>query len=368
MPYLEDVILTTDNCRYCLMCRHVAPVERVTFKESHTPHGWGLIIASVRRGLLQWNADTVDVIYSAPDGGNSRAHCVTNQPLPAAIAAARAQIVEQNQAPAVVYELDKALQWGNPFEEQAPEPAEGEGDVALFVGDDAYYLWPQALEGALELLGAAGVEPVLIGVGRNNGYLANSLGLPETAKDLARATHDELAASGAQRMLVLSPGDYFTFNQLHEERLGLQWPAGVQLQEVVPFLAEQLDAGALAFMRSTDDTPYAYVDPTHTVRVPARFDAPRRLLASVLSTERRELFWRRERAHPVGNTALQFTKPDISEKLTRARLKDAREAGAQLIVCEDPGTLAHLSRHADEYGLRVQGLYELLAEHLVRGA
>ena len=94
---IENVVDTIENCRYCLMCRHIASVEYVTHKETLSPHGWALVIASVKRGLLKWDADTVDVIYSAPDHGNSRAHCVTDQPLPAAIAAVRAEIVSQQQ-------------------------------------------------------------------------------------------------------------------------------------------------------------------------------------------------------------------------------------------------------------------------------
>jgi hypothetical protein len=76
------------------------------------------------------------------------------------------------------------------------------------------------------------------------------------------------------------------------------------------------------------------------------------------------LFWRRERAHPAGNTALQFTQPEIAGKLTLARLEDARRSGAQLLVTDDPGTLHQLSGQAGSFGLRVQGLYELLADHL----
>lgn len=364
MP-LENVILTTENCRYCLMCRHVAPVEKVTFNETLTPHGWGLVVASVRRGLLEWDEDTVDVLYSAPDGGNSRAHCVTDQPLPEAIAAARAEVVDQNLAPAVVYDLNSSLQqWSNPYKQRAPQSVAGQGDVALFVGDDAQYLWPSSIEAVVTLLEAAGVEAVPIGRGRNNGYLASSLGLPDTARRLAHATLDDVRAVGAYRVLVLSPGDFFTFGQLWDERLGVEWPDDIELIEVTRFLRERLDAGALSFRSTADTRPYAYVDPTHTVRVPTRHDDPRVLAAAVMPTEGRELFWRRDRAHPAGNTALQFTKPDIAEKLTRARLEDARDAGAKVVLCEDPGTLAHLVRYAGEYGLEVQGLYELLAAHL----
>jgi Fe-S oxidoreductase len=255
-------------------------------------------------------------------------------------------------------------EWGTPFANRKPGVVASQGDVALFAGDEAQYLWPKALKAALEILHSVGIEPVLIGVGRSNGYLASSLGLPETAEQLARATLAELEASRARRMLVLSPGDYFTFRQLYPERLGIDWPAEIELEELIPYLAERLEGGETRFDRSNDATPYAYVDPTHAVRVASRHAAPRKLLSAVMPGDPRELFWRRERSHPVGSTALQFTRPDIAEKLTLARLEDARKSGAELLVTEDPGTLKKLSEHAGAFSLRVAGLYELLAEHL----
>lgn len=365
MP-IEHVILTTDNCRYCLMCRHVCPVGHVTALETLTPHGWGLLAASQRRGLTEWNAETVKVMYSCADCGACRAHCVTDQPLPEAIAATRAEIAARNLAPVIAYQLNDALKrWGNPYREQAPEGVSGSGEVALFVGDAARYLWPDGVAGALRLLKAVGIEPALIGVGRNNGYLASSLGFPDTAAALAHATLDEIADVGARQVLVLTPGDYFAFRQLLDERLGVLWPEGLALQEVTVLLAEKLAEGALALNRWDQDTPYAYVDPTHSVRVTGRYDAPRRLLAAVMPGPGRELYWRRERTHPTGSGALRWTNPHIARHLTYARLSGAAEAGARLIFCEDPADLSALSEHAGMFGLRVEGLYERLAQHLV---
>lgn len=362
----EEIISTIENCRYCLMCRHVASVEYVTHKETLSPHGWALVIASVYRGLLDWKPDTVDVIYSAPDNGNSRAHCVTNQPLPEAIAAVRAEIVSRNLAPAIVYELDAALrEWGTPFARRTPGKISGQGEVALFVGDEAQYLWPEGLKAALRLLEVLGVNPVLIGIGRGNGFLASSLGLMETARLLAQENLKDLEASKAQNLLVLSPGDYFTFTQLYRERLGIPWPGQVTVIELTKYLAERLEGGDLDFRIQEADIPFAYVDPTHAVRIPDRHEFPRRLISACLKGEARELFWRRERAHPVGSVALQFTKPEIAEKLTRARLEDAQRSGAGLLITEDPGTLKQLNRYAEEYHLRVSGLYELLAELVI---
>lgn len=365
MP-IDNVIATIDNCRYCLMCRHVASVEYVTHKETLSPHGWALVIASVQRGLLEWDQDTVGVIYSAPDHGNSRAHCVTKQPLPEAIAAVRAEIVNQQLAPPVVYEIDEKLRkYGTPFANRKPGVVSGEGEVALFVGDEAQYLWPKTMLVAIDLLVTQGINPVMVGVGRNNGYLASSLGLTDTARQLAEANLAELQNCGAKRMVVLSPGDYFTFKQLYDERLGIEFPEDVELLELTTMLADRLEGGEIKFNRLTDDTPYAYVDPTHSVRVPNRHDAPRKLLSAVMPSAAQELFWRRERAHPVGSTALQFTKPDIAEQLTLARLEDAKQSGARLLISDDPGTLKQLDDFAEGFGLRVRGLYEILFDQLV---
>ena len=366
---IEDVILTTENCRYCLMCRHVCPVAHVTRLETLTPHGWGLTISSIRRGQLAIDDSTVDAIYSCADCGTCRANCVTDQPLPSAIAAMRAEIAAEGKALPAVYEIQAKLEkWGNPYAEQAPQPvkgeAEGASEVALFVGDDAQYLGQEALKAALDLLQAVGVKPVLIGVGRNNGYLASSLGFPQLSFDLAMATLAELEATGASSMLVLTAGDYYAFRQMHDERNGLAWPEGVSIQEVIPLLAGHLAAGSLGFKQSTDETPYAYVDPTHSVRVDTRHDAPRQLLAAVRPSGGRELFWRRERAHPSGNVALQYTKPHIADHLAYSRLADAMERGARLLITEDPAGRAFLARHAPRFGLQTAGLYELLAEHL----
>ena len=357
---------TTDYCRYCLMCRHVCPVGHVTQLETLTPHGWALIIASVQRGLLTWNAETVNVLYSCADCGLCRANCVTNQPLPNAIAAARAEVTSQQLAPTIVYEIGEMLKtYENPYVKQSPIQVTGTGALALFVGDDAQYRWPDGIAAARELIQHTGIEAVEIGVGRNNGYLASSLGFPDTARALVQASLDELRESGAQKMLVLSPGDYFAFAEHLDERLGLAWPEEVELIELTTYLVHHLKVGTFAIRSLDGEAPHAYVDPTHAVRASVRqrdTHPARTLLAHATAIPPRELFWREGRAHPVGSTALQFTQPQIAERLTRARLEDAQATGAQMLVCEDAGTLAQLAHFAGDYGLQIRGLYELLAE------
>ena len=362
---LENVIDVTERCRHSLMCRHVCPVGNITRMETLTPHGWAQLVALERRGLSTWNAETVDALYKCADCGNCRTHCVYSNPLPEGIAAARAVVVEKGLALPIVYELGKILQeWENPYVRQRPEAAQGTGDVALFVGDETHLLRPALLEAALKLLSAVGIEPVLIGRGRSNGYLASSLGLPGIAKDIAVANLAELKASGARRLLTLNPGDHFAFGIMYDERLGLRVPEEVELAGVLPLLAGHLGDGSLKLNRAADATVYAYVDPTHSVRVEGHFAAPRQLLGAILPETPRELFWRDGRAYPSGDLALQFTQPQIADALTQARLADAAGHGATGVVTEGTGSLVHLERHAAAYDLRVTGLYELLAGQL----
>lgn len=356
---------TLENCRFCLMCTHVAPVGQLTKQEALTPHGVALTVTSQKRGLIDWNEETVGVVFSEADGGNSRIHCVNSQPFEEAVAAARAELVQKGLAPTAVTDLKAQFeQYQTPFAAQSPRPASGKGELALFVGDEAAYLGADMMPVVLKLLSAAGVEPVLVGAGRSNGFIAQSAGLPEVAKVLVQSTLDEVTATGAGRLLVLSAGDYYFFTQAMTERLGMARPSGLEIIEVTGYLADQLAAGKIAFKQADIAAP-AYVDPTHAVRVPVRHEKVRRLATAVLSAPLIELFFRQERAHPAGSTQLQFTRPELADRLTHGRLQDAQARGARTLICEDPATLYQLGRFAGAYGLQVKGLYDLLAEQIV---
>ena len=361
---LDNVIATTELCRHSLMCRHVCPIGNITRKETLTPHGWSQLVAMEQRGLSTWNEETVDALYQCADCGNCRTHCVSSQPLPEAIAAVRAVLAERRKAPPAVYEVGQRLQeWGNPYRPTPPEPVKATGECALFVGDAAFHIQPAAWKAACQLLEAVGVEAVGIGKGRNSGYLASALGLVEVARMLARDTLEELIETGARRVYTLAPEHHFALGQMYDERLGCPLPKNVELVGLPTLLERCVGNGILKIKPADRRLSYAYVDPTHAVRG-NEFEAPRNLLNTVLGAPAGELFWRRERAYPCGNLALEFTHPELAACLTTERLEDARRAGCQIVITEGPGCLVHLARHAPAFGLEVRGLYETIVEHL----
>ncbi len=359
---MNTAIGAIENCRFCLMCRHVAPVGHITHNESVTPHGIALVAAMQRRGQLTWNASTLDVLYAEPDGGNCRAHCVTDQPLPAAIAAIRAEVADNGLAPSKVVSAHKRIA-ENHSAFGSYEPVTKQGEWGLFVGDVGFNLARETMQAALKLLEACGLDVVPVGCGLDSGFIPCSLGYPITAHAQARLCIEEVQRAGIKKLLVLSPQDLFAIRQMHQERLDITWPEDVVILDLVDFLAMKVQSLEMIPPAGITENATAYVDPTHAVRLPGRFNAARALCQVALGHAPLELFWRKDRAHPVGSTAIQFTRPDIGVRLTEARLEDAISRGAKSIVCDDPVTL-HELRLRDKSNLHIQGLYETLLTRL----
>ena len=359
-----DPVDTTEDCRFCWMCRQACPVGFVTKRETLTPHAWALLVASVKRGAIAWNAETADVLYQCADCGLCRTHCKTDRPLPDSLALARAEVAAAGHAPQAVYALRDALD-ARARQAGAAARTAAASETVLFVGDVA----PGArasVDAALSLLDALGVGTAAVGEGCGNGVLASALGFPEIARAQADAVVAGVAAAVARDVLVLSPGDRYAFERLFRDRLGVAWPEGVRVREVTAALAEGLTQGRLRFTAKPAGGAYAYHDPCNSTRIDRDHAAPRTLLAAALGGDgERRLFWREERAHPCGSVgALAHTHPDLANQLSDARLTDATEAGATVLVTEDPACLQHLRSRAGN--VSVVGLYELLRERLQR--
>jgi Fe-S oxidoreductase len=192
--------------------------------------------------------------------------------------------------------------------------------------------------------------------------LASTLGLRETAVALAKAVVANVTASGATEVLVLSPADRWTFEHVYPKRLGVEWPASVQVREVVTVLADAHAAGRLR-IRQVPVGTYAYHDPCHTPRLGTARPAPRALLSAAFgATGARNLFFREHRAHPCGAVGgLDVTHRAIADRLAAARIEDAKRAGAEVLVTDDPTCLQQLTLQAGAE-VAVKDLYQVLAD------
>lgn len=351
-----------DGCRFCLMCRHVCPVGRTTKHESKTPHGWALLIASVDRGQMTWGPEAVDTLYQCAQCNLCLANCVTERPLPSAIAAARAEVVSIGAAPAAVAAVDARLrQWGNPYQDEPPAPSVGSAPAAVFVGAEAAYLRPHTVAAVRRLLDVLGLEHVLVGVGLSSAYLPHALGLRDTARLLVQAALHDIVASGCSRLIMLAPRDRHAFAHILPE-LGLLLPDSVELVDLMALLADGVSTGRLAPRPA--DLDLTYHDPALSPLFPSHPGLARRVLAAMTTQPLREMFWRGGRAAPGGAVGgLPFSHPELAAQMTRARLAEAAGTGARWLVSEDAAALAHFAAHGAGQ-IQVHGLYDLLAEQI----
>jgi Fe-S oxidoreductase len=376
--------------RFCLMCGQACPVRRVTRNEATSPHGWALLISSVQRGMLQWNAETVDVLFRCSDCGNCQGNCATDRPLPYAIQAARAEVIHLGYAPASVLALDEKLRaWGNPYakaedgdassrimpklrgvhddasgrlkDEESNPAIHRPPSVALFVGDAAHFLRPQVVEAAEKLLRAVGDEPIRFRQGHSSGYLPYSVGLWETARRLAQETALGLRELDAARVVVLSTYDAHALKHVYAE-LDVALPENVNITTLVDYLANA-SAGDKLKIKPRSGAPYTYHDPAQAVRLKGHGLNARVLATEVMGSEPREMLYRETLATPVGNSGgLAFTQPALAETLARTRIQEAKATGAKIVLTDDPLDTATLEKYAD--GIQVLNLFEVLAEQV----
>lgn len=381
MSKFQEYLPIYEGDRFCLMCGQACPVRRVTRNETTSPHGWALLVSSVQRGMLQWNAETIDVLYRCSDCGNCQGNCATDRPLPYAIQAARDEVVRLGHAPARVKALDETLQrWSNPYGEpprvdtmqvlkdawDAVMQKKRDDDsrhnaVILFVGDAAHHLKPNVVAAAEKILRAIGDEPIRFREGRSSGYLPYSVGLWETARRLAQETALALQISGAARVVTLSTYDAHALKHIYAE-LGVALPDNVNVTTLVDYLASA-SAGDKLKMQPRNVASYTYHDPAQAVRLKGHGLNARVLATEAMGSEPREMLYRETIATPVGNSGgLAFTQPALAEILARTRIQEAKDTGAEILLTDDPLDTFTLEKYAD--GIKVLNLFEVMAEQL----
>lgn len=364
MSKFSEYLPIYEGDRFCLMCGQACPVRRVTKNEATSPHGWALLVSSVQRGMLQWNAQTVDVLYHCADCGNCQGNCATDRPLPYAIQAARDEVVRLGHAPASVNAVERNLrEWRNPFGQSSEGSHQSSVGSALssvlFVGDAAYFLKPEIISSAEKLLNTIGVHTTRVAAGHSSGYLPYTLGLWETARAVANKVARDLETSGATRVITLSTQDAHALKHVYAE-LGVSLPDGVNVSTLVDVLA---NAGDKLKINSRPPQAYTYHDASQSVRLKHHALNARVLATQAMGAEPREMLFREQLATPIGTSGgLQYTHPALAENLVRTRIAEARATGAEIILTDDPLDTATLEKYAD--GLQVMNLYQVLAEQL----
>lgn len=210
-------------------------------------------------------------------------------------------------------------------------------------------------EATEEILKSAGIEYRILENEECCGSFLLRTGFVEDAKEVMKKTLKEIAG---EKILTSCAGCYKTFKKDYKEILGVE----LDVIHTSQFFNELIENGniELEFL----DEKVTYHDPCHLGRHLEEYDAPREILDRI--TELVEMERNKENSRCCGAGAgVRSAFPEITDKIAEMRLKDAEEAGANIIVTSCPFCILNLDSACSD-DKKVLDLSEIIIKSLKR--
>jgi len=260
----------------------------------------------------------------------------------------------------------------NPYREEhkrrfnwLSEPTSEQPESLYFAGCTASYREREIASSTASILGELKVEwGVLGGEEWCCGSPLLRIGYRRQAEELAEHNVKAIQESGAERVIFSCSGCYKTFKEDYPKLLGNDLP--FKPMHIVEFLEEQLREGKLK-LKSGVATPTTYHDPCHLGREAQVYEAPRAILKTLCGERLVEMKRNRKNAWCCGaGGGVKSAMPDFALWTATERVKEARGAGAELLVSACPFCKRNLSDAVKASGvaLEVKDITELVAESL----
>jgi Fe-S oxidoreductase len=363
---------TIDACRFCFMCRHVCTLGVVSGKESDTPRGKGLILFKALRGHVEYSPALVETLYRCCLCGLCETWCKAKCTPPAAVLAARADIVAQGRSPQSVQQIkDNLLKTGNPFGLPGKDRFKAidtagvvrdRAEVLYYVGCETAYQRPEIANAFLKILRQAKVDAAVVGDEHSTGKQLWLLGYRNEARTMAESLLRKIRSTGCRTVVTTCPSALDAFTKDYPA-MGLDL-SGIEFVHAAEYLDRLLADGRLK-LRAAADLSVTLLDNGYLGRYHGIYDAPRRVLAKVSSAQP-EMVWTREVAHSCGEAGgiLRLLHPELARAMADRVLAEASSTGASVVATTCPVTKTTLL-DAQTPGPKPRDLVELVADALV---
>ncbi len=363
----EQESATVDACRFCFMCRHVCTLGSVSGWESDTPRGKGLILSQIFKGYANYGNGLAEAIYRCCLCGVCRQWCRGGYDMPAAILAARRNIVALGAEPDTARRIrTNILSADNPFGLPPAErfkaiarPAPKMAEVLYYVGCDTAYYQPEIANAFIRILTAGGVDFTLLEAEASSGKPLTVLGYREEAENAARELAVRIRSTGCRILVTACPSSYDAFKRDYGALL-----EGIEILHATEYVNRLLDEGRFVPRRALAQsvTPQ---DSDYLCRYNQLDDAPRRMLAAIPDLELKEMEWTRGLALSCGEAGgvFRLLYSELSRQLAARVLAEANRTGARRLATVCPITKQVLTE-ANHSPLEIRDVVELFAESL----
>jgi Fe-S oxidoreductase len=354
-----------EYCTFCpKMCRFACPVAKVECSETTTPTGKMTLLRQVRDGVLPLDQEFASLMYDCSGCLVSRTYCEHRIEVIGPFEAARHEAVKAGVAPERVYKyLETWKKSGNPFGEDLLKNMQGivpekylnrSAPVMLFPGCTVLHYHPELLESIIRILESLKIEFSIF----NNqemccAYPIYTLGLWEDAREQMKKIAEKL--SNAQIVISPCPTCVNNMRRTYPE-------AGIEIKPEVLHITEFLSdkISGLEILRK-EPRRVIYHDPCHLGRYLGVYDEPRAILGAILENPLMEFYENRDQAACCGSGGgLPVTHPRTAREITRAKINEFLETGAEVLATACPMCQRAFERSGRDQGITVIDINQLL--------
>ncbi|MFW9801566.1 MAG: (Fe-S)-binding protein [Candidatus Thorarchaeota archaeon] len=381
---MDELLENLAQCRRCGICRNavyeelgfdgVCPVWRNSSGfETSFMRGRIQVAQALLDGRLEKTAENVESLYTCMLCGNCTEICAAEFDPKQTLEQVRQVLndVPNESRDEIAEHILKHL---NPYEDDNSIRRNWVGEVGFdvptmastiyYTGCTAGMRLPNIAISTVRILNAAAEDFGVLEEEPCCGSVMIRTGRVEDARANAERIEKAFAEAGAERIIVSCPGCLRTLKLDFPERFGIELP---QVIHIVEYAAELIRNGDLSFRGRGEKSRVTYHDPCHLGRGLGIYDAPREILSAIPGIEPVELETKREAALCCGaGGGVRKYDPNLSKRIGADRIRQAIEAGADIIATACPFCVNNLDAGASQEGssIGVADIVDLLAESL----
>lgn len=357
----EDPVKTPEQattlCSFCpKLCRYSCPVADADQDENTTPWGKMTAMKRVEDKELPMTPETMGLAYKCLNCRASEFACEHANPVSPTLDAYRVRAFKADMAPAGVAPFcENFRRHNNPYGRDLTSILKRKFPPGQFAGSGTVY-FPGCTEIATDLTTTEKTaallklplypEPI-----QCCGYPLFAAGDWQNFSELAEVNRHAL--NRYDRIVTGAPQCLYTMETLYRS-------AGHRVRAKFQHVAEYLSDGGRGLMVERRKGPtVAYHDPCYLGRYRKVYEEPRRLIESASGGPPREFLLNREASYCCGGGGLlPVSYPETADAITKTRVAQFRETGAELLVTTCPTCVERFRK----FGVKAVSLVDYLVD------